>query len=63
MGLLIDANAALAVMQQRMGHASIRTTLDVYGHVLPATDHATTAHLEGLFPHPTGEVTGTLLAR
>ena len=62
-GLLIDANAALAVMQKRMGHASIRTTLDVYGHVLPATDHATTTHLEGLFPDPTGEVTGTLLAR
>lgn len=38
-----------AVMQQRMGHASIRTTLDVYGHVLPSTDRAATKHLQELF--------------
>jgi integrase len=58
-GFLIDANASLAVMQRRLGHASIRTTLDVYGHVLPATDRASTAHLESLF----GSATGTPMAR
>jgi integrase len=70
-GFLIDANASLAVMQQRMGHASIRTTLDVYGHILPATDQAATAHLEALFGAGTGAenraqnggVSGTLVAR
>ena len=36
-------------MQQRMGHASIRATLDVYGHVLPSTDRAATRHLQDLF--------------
>jgi integrase len=69
-GFLIDANASLAVMQQRMGHASIRTTLDVYGHILPATDRAATAHLEALFGVRTGAkngggtggVSGTLVA-
>ena len=48
-GFLIDAGAHLAVMQRRIGHSSIRTTLDVYGHVLPDTDQTVTDHLEGLF--------------
>lgn len=48
-GFLIDANAHPAVMQRRIGHGSIRTTLDVYGHVLPSTDQAATQHLEQLF--------------
>lgn len=48
-GFLIDANAHPAVMQRRIGHGSIRTTLDVYGHVLPSTDHGATEHLEALF--------------
>jgi len=29
--------------QQRLGHASIRTTMDVYGSVLPAVDDAVTS--------------------
>jgi integrase len=62
-GFLIDANASLAVMQQRMGHSSIRTTLDVYGHVLPSTDRAATAHLETLFGGSYTDVSGTLVAR
>ncbi|MHB1854852.1 MAG: tyrosine-type recombinase/integrase [Acidimicrobiales bacterium] len=48
-GYLVDASAPLPVMQQRMGNASIRTTLDVYGHVLPSTDRAATKHLQELF--------------
>ena len=48
-GFLIDSGAHVAVIQKRMGHSSIRTTLDVYGHVLPDTDHAATDHLERLF--------------
>jgi hypothetical protein len=35
-----------------MGHRSIRTTPDVYGHVLPATDQAMTEHLETLSARP-----------
>jgi integrase len=62
-GFLIDANASLAVMQQRMGHSSIRTTLDVYGHVLPSTDRAATAHLESLFGESSAGARGTRVAR
>jgi len=53
-GFLIDANTPAAVMQRRMGHASIRTTLDVYGHVLPATDRATTDRLNQLLTDALG---------
>jgi integrase len=48
-GFLIDSGAHVAVIQKRMGHSSIRTTLDVYGHVLPDTDQTATDHLERLF--------------
>jgi integrase len=54
-GYLIDAGAHPAVMQRRIGHSSIRVTLDVYGHVLPTTDQAATAHLEAMF-RPSEEI-------
>lgn len=38
-----------AVIQKRMGHASIRTTMDVYGHLLPSADEAVADGLERLF--------------
>jgi integrase len=59
-GFLIDANAHPAVMQHRIGHSSIWTTLDVYGHVLPDTDESATKHLEQLFACPDGQWTETL---
>lgn len=40
------------VIQKRMGHASIRTTMDVYGHLLPSTDEAVADGLERLFREP-----------
>ena len=36
------------VIQQRMGHASIRTTMDVYGSVLPEVEEEVTAGLSEL---------------
>jgi integrase len=45
-GFLIEAGAHPSVIQKRLGHASIRTTLDVYGHVLPTTDQEVTERLE-----------------
>ena len=30
--LLIDANAHPKLLQSRLGHTSIKTTLDIYGH-------------------------------
>jgi len=48
-GLLIEVGAHPRVIQARLGHASVRTTMDVYGHVLPVTDDAVTAALEKTF--------------
>ena len=38
--MLLEAGAPVHVAQARMGHESIRTTMDTYGHVLPASDFA-----------------------
>jgi integrase len=38
--LAISVGAHPKVIQQRLGHASIKTTLDVYGHLLPNLDVA-----------------------
>jgi integrase len=47
-GLMIELGAHPRVIQQRMGHSSIRTTFDVYGSVLPSVDEAVTAGLGDL---------------
>ena len=36
--ILIDAKVPLPIVQARMGHESIQTTVDIYGHLLPASD-------------------------
>lgn len=38
--LLIREGLHPKVIQERMGHASIRTTLDTYGHLFPGLDEA-----------------------
>ncbi len=47
-GLMIELGAHPKVIQQRLRHASIRTTLDVYGSVLPGVDDALTQGLDEL---------------
>jgi integrase len=49
---MIELGAHPRVIQQRMGHASIRTTFDVYGSVLPSVDEAVTAGLGDLLRPP-----------
>jgi integrase len=48
---LVAANVPLPVIQRRLGHESITTTLDCYGHLLPdlqlAAAHAASVALEG----------------
>ncbi len=51
-GFMIELGAHPRVIQQRMGHSSIRTTFDVYGSVLPAVDEAVTAGLGELLRAP-----------
>lgn len=48
-GFMIALGYQPAVIQKRMGHASIRTTMDVYGHLLPSVDEAVADGLERLF--------------
>ena len=36
--LMLEAGVPIRVVSERLGHASIRLTLDVYAHVLPAMD-------------------------
>ena len=36
--LLLASGVPVHVVQARLGHASIQTTVDTYGHVLPASD-------------------------
>lgn len=47
-GLMIELGAHPKVIQERLRHASIRTTLDVYGSVLPGVDDALTQSLDDL---------------
>ena len=51
-GLMIELGAHPRVIQQRMGHSSIRTTFDAYGSVLPSVDEAVTAALGDLLRPP-----------
>jgi integrase len=37
------------VIQARLGHASISTTLDVYGHLFEGLDEAAPKHLDWAF--------------
>jgi len=48
-GLMVEAKAHPKVMQLRMGHSSITTTLNTYGHVLETVDDGLTASLDALF--------------
>ncbi len=48
-GFMIALGYQPAVIQKRMGHASIRTTMDVYGHLLPSVDEAVADGLERFF--------------
>ena len=41
-GLMIELGTHPRVIQKRMGHASIRTTFDIYGSVLPEVDQELT---------------------
>ena len=45
---LIAAGVPLPVIRDRLGHESITTTVDVYGHLLPDQHRQTAAALDGL---------------
>jgi len=45
---MVAAGAHPKAIQQRLGHSSWSTTMDIYGHVLPANDDTLTAALDRL---------------
>ncbi len=47
--LMREAGVPLEVIQRRLGHASIRTTADVYGSLPESVDRAVADQLEELF--------------
>ena len=52
--LLLAANENPKVVGERLGHASIRMTMDVYSHVLPTMQRAASDKLELLLSKKTG---------
>jgi integrase len=46
--LMISLNCNPKVLQERMGHASITTTLDRYGHLLPSVDQGIESRIDAL---------------
>ncbi len=49
---LIDAGAPLAVIQRRLGHSTIATTNDVYGHLMPDVQRAAAEAADMVFRRP-----------
>jgi integrase len=43
---LIRSGASVKVVQARLGHASAKTTLDVYGHLFPDEEDRTRAAID-----------------
>ena len=52
---LIDANVPLPEIQYRLGHESIKTTVDTYGYRMKRADEAVITALDGLLGFPTAD--------
>ncbi len=48
-GLMISGGYSPAIIQKRLGHANIATTMDVYGHFLPSADAGVAACLDRMW--------------
>ncbi|MEH7493593.1 tyrosine-type recombinase/integrase [Neobacillus niacini] len=47
--LLINEGVHAKVISERLGHADISTTMNIYGHVLSEADQAAASHFDSLF--------------
>jgi integrase len=43
--MLIDGGIPISTVSTRLGHSHMSTTLNLYTHAIPATDHAAAAYL------------------
>ena len=59
-GYMIELGTHARVIQKRMGHSSIRTTMDVYGSVLEDVDNEVIDGLDGLLDGPGAKPRGLL---
>lgn len=48
-GLSLEVNPNLAMVQHRLGHEDIRTTINIYGHLLPSVEAALAEGLSATF--------------
>lgn len=49
--LLINEGVHAKVISERLGHADISTTMNIYGHVLSEADQAAASHFDSFFDH------------
>ena len=54
--LMLQAGIHPKIVQERLGHASIATTLDLYSHVSPGLQQAAAAKLDSIFRIEGGNV-------
>lgn len=47
--ILLEARVQLKVVSERLGHASIATTADIYSHVLPEMQQEVVNKIDDLF--------------
>ena len=47
--LLINSGVHAKIISSRLGHADIRTTMNIYGHALQEADREATKHFDKLF--------------
>jgi integrase len=47
--LLINEGVHAKVISERLGHADISTTMNIYGHVLAEADQTAAAHFDNFF--------------
>ncbi|QSB10424.1 tyrosine-type recombinase/integrase [Lysinibacillus fusiformis] len=47
--LLLHAGEHPKVIQSRLGHSNITTTMNTYGHLLQETDQRASSHFDKLF--------------
>ena len=48
--ILLKAGTHPRIVQERLGHSSIATTLDIYSHTVPGLQKAAAEHLDTLLP-------------
>lgn len=49
--LLIARGLHAKVISERLGHASIKLTMDTYGHLFPGADREAASHIDAIFQH------------